>query len=199
MKSAKLLNEETIGGHEVVRRLDNCEAYYERDGFGLLSGKVKLYLQVGKRKYYSDRRMTREEMKSMADRSQVMPVKYLSVGDREYWRYEDRWFTDSDFLDSEEVRALVIANDLRQEKKLSEAKTVAAARRLPDGSLRESIPESVRHSVWERDGGACRSCGSKNDLQYDHLIPVSMGGANSTDNLQILCGSCNRRKGASVV
>jgi 5-methylcytosine-specific restriction endonuclease McrA len=154
---------------------------------------------VGKRKYFSDQRRTKEEMKSMADRSKVMPVNYLMVGDRIYWRYDDRWFTDSDGHDSDEVRALVIARDMRLDKKLNEAKTVASAQRLPDGSLRESIPESVRHSVWERDGGACRSCGSKSDLQYDHLIPVSMGGANSADNLQILCASCNRRKGASVV
>lgn len=126
-----------------------------------------------------------------------MPVKYLTVGDRDYWRYDDRWFTDIDGHDSEEVQALVTAYDLRLEKKLSEAKTVAAARRLPDGSLRESIPESIRHSVGRWDGGACRSCGNKSDLQYDHLIPVSMGGANSTDNLQILCGSCNRRKGVN--
>jgi hypothetical protein len=154
---------------------------------------------VGKRKYFSDQRRTKEEMKSMADRSNVTPVKYLSVGDRNYWRYDDRWFTDSDGHDSDEVRALVITYDLRLDKKLSQAKTAASAQRLPDGSLRESIPESVRHSVWERDGGACRSCGSKSDLQYDHLIPVSMGGANSVDNLQILCGPCNRRKGASVV
>ncbi len=89
----------------MVRRLDNCESYYERDGFGLLSGKVKLYLQVGKKKYYSERRLTREQMESMKDQSQVMPVKYLTVGDRDYWRYQDRWFTDSDFLDSEEVLA----------------------------------------------------------------------------------------------
>jgi hypothetical protein len=183
----------------VVRRLDNCESYYERDGFGLLSGKVKFYLQVGKKKYYSERRLTREQMESMKDQSQVMPVKYLTVGDRDYWRYQDRWFTDSDFLDSEEVRALIVAREMRFDKKLSEAKTIASVRRLPDGSLRESIPDDVRHSVWERDGGACRSCGSKSDLQYDHLIPVSMGGANSVDNLQILCGTCNRRKGASVV
>jgi 5-methylcytosine-specific restriction endonuclease McrA len=183
----------------MVRRLDNCESYFERDGISLLSGKYRCYLQIGKKKLYSDRRATRDDIKSMAERSKSMPVKYLTVGDRNYWRYDSRWFTDSDGHDGDEVRSLVIAYDLRNEKKLSEAKTVAAAKRLPDGSLRESIPGAVRHSVWERDGGACRSCGNKSELQYDHLIPVSMGGANTVDNLQILCGPCNRRKGASVV
>lgn len=182
-----------------MRRLDDCEPFYERDSIGFVAGKYRCYLQVGKKKLFSDERRTKEEMKSMAERSKVMPVKYLAVGDRNYWRYDDRWFTDSDGHDSDEVRALVVTYDMRLDKKLSQAKTAASAQRLPDGSLRETIPESVRHSVWERDGGACRSCGSKSDLQYDHLIPVSMGGANSIDNLQILCGSCNRRKGASVV
>jgi hypothetical protein len=182
-----------------VSRLDNCDAFYERDSIGFVAGKYRCYLQVGKRKYFSDQRRTKEEMKSMADRSKVMPVMYLTVGDRNYWRYDGRWFTDSDGHDSDEVRALVIARDMRLDKKLSQAKTVAAAQRLPDGSLRETIPESVRHSVWERDEGTCRSCGSKSELQYDHLIPVSMGGANSVENLQILCAQCNRRKGASVV
>jgi hypothetical protein len=158
-----------------------------------------MYLQVGKRKHFANRRFTRDEMKEMSELSKRTPVKYLSVGDRSYWRYDDRWWSETDGLGAEDLQSLVIAGDLRSKKKLSEAKTAAAAQRLPDGSLRESILESVRHSVWERDGGVCRSCGSKTDLQYDHLIPVSMGGANTVDNLQILCGSCNRRKGASVV
>ncbi len=104
-----------------------------------------------------------------------------------------------DGLKQDEVLALIKSYDLQLKKRVSEAKTAAAAGRVPDGSLRELIPEAVRHAVWERDRGACRSCGSTTDLQYDHLIPVSMGGANSEENLQILCGPCNRRKGASVV
>jgi 5-methylcytosine-specific restriction endonuclease McrA len=87
---------------------------------------------------------------------------------------------------------------LKLKKKINEAKTASAANRAPDGSLRQFISEDVRQVVWQRDKGTCRGCGANNDLQFDHVIPVSMGGANIPDNLQILCGACDRQKGASL-
>ncbi|MGP7999684.1 MAG: HNH endonuclease [Streptosporangiaceae bacterium] len=36
------------------------------------------------------------------------------------------------------------------------------------------------------------------DLQYDHLLPVALGGATTVDYLQLLCGGCNRTKGADL-
>lgn len=56
------------------------------------------------------------------------------------------------------------------------------------------IPKWIKNLVWQRDEGICNKCGSKNDLQFDHVIPFSKGGANSVKNLQILCGKCNRKK-----
>jgi 5-methylcytosine-specific restriction endonuclease McrA len=41
-------------------------------------------------------------------------------------------------------------------------------------------------------------CGSDFDIQYDHVIPVARGGSNEVDNLQILCATCNRKKGTSL-
>jgi hypothetical protein len=33
------------------------------------------------------------------------------------------------------------------------------------------------------------------DLHFDHKIPFSAGGTNAVNNIQLMCGSCDRRKG----
>ena len=63
---------------------------------------------------------------------------------------------------------------------------------------REPIPEAIRHAVWRRDEGRCVQCGSQDSLEFDHVIPLSRGGANTERNLQLLCERCNRQKGAAV-
>jgi len=63
---------------------------------------------------------------------------------------------------------------------------------------RTPIPEAVRSEVWRRDGGACVKCDSKQNLQFDHIIPVARGGATSAQNLQLLCRQCNQVKGARI-
>ena len=68
----------------------------------------------------------------------------------------------------------------------------------PRPPARDDVAEAVRVEVWRRDGGRCVQCGSKRRLQFDHLIPVRLGGASSIDNLQLLCADCNRAKGASL-
>ncbi|MFF0542053.1 TerD family protein [Nocardia thailandica] len=61
-----------------------------------------------------------------------------------------------------------------------------------------SIPQDVKAQVWQRDGGRCVECGDGHYLEFDHIIPLSRGGATSAANLQILCRACNRAKGARI-
>lgn len=74
---------------------------------------------------------------------------------------------------------------------------------VPDPPLGERntrvIPQDVKIAVAARDGGRCRQCGSIQDLHFDHVIPWSKGGANTVTNIQLLCGPCNRRKGADDI
>ena len=63
---------------------------------------------------------------------------------------------------------------------------------------RQSISDGVRMFVWQRDGGHCVKCGSQENLEYDHIIPVSKGGSNTARNIQLLCEKCNRSKGANI-
>jgi hypothetical protein len=67
-----------------------------------------------------------------------------------------------------------------------------------DGFVREAIPERVRHEVWRRDQGRCVDCGSRERLEFDHIIPISRGGSNTARNIELRCEACNRRKSASV-
>ncbi len=63
---------------------------------------------------------------------------------------------------------------------------------------RPRIPENVRIEVWRRDGGKCAKCGSRERLEYDHIVPISRGGSNTARNIELLCESCNRSKSNNI-
>ncbi|NLA50063.1 MAG: hypothetical protein GX876_11455 [Bacteroidales bacterium] len=62
------------------------------------------------------------------------------------------------------------------------------------GKKREPIPQEIMDKVWNRDGGKCVKCGSQENLEFDHIIPFSKGGATTYRNLQLLCKKCNLKK-----
>lgn len=53
-----------------------------------------------------------------------------------------------------------------------------------------------REAAKRRDSGRCVLCGSRNEVQVDHVIPVTKGGTHALSNLRCLCGNCHRRKTA---
>ncbi len=63
---------------------------------------------------------------------------------------------------------------------------------------RPSIPRDVVDAVYRRDKGRCVYCGSTENLQLDHIIPFSRGGATTIENLQLLCQRCNLEKSNKI-
>ncbi len=57
------------------------------------------------------------------------------------------------------------------------------------------IPQDVKTAVWQRDKGKCVQCASASYLEFDHIIPFSLGGASTLNNIQLLCRKCNLAKG----
>lgn len=56
-------------------------------------------------------------------------------------------------------------------------------------------------NLLRRQGGICTGCKAdiSKSFEVDHIMPLSKGGSNGPENLQLLCRSCNRRKGAKVL
>jgi 5-methylcytosine-specific restriction endonuclease McrA len=134
----------------------------------------------------------RADLRTQASR----PVPVLIDGDRTYWAFEQRiWWEDAE-LSSDDVLALVRERQRRAARTLERAHAALAGETAE--RRREPIPRAVRLAVFERDGGRCVECSSGFDLQYDHVIPLALGGGDGVDNIQLLCGDCNRRKGAAL-
>jgi HNH endonuclease len=121
--------------------------------------------------------------------------------DGQLWLFQGWvYFTDDQHgLTPEDVRALVNVEENKRRLTLEKAHALQAMTENYDKpKRRESIPQAVRLEVWQRDGGRCVECNGQEKLEFDHIIPVAMGGGNTSRNLQLLCETCNRRKGASL-
>lgn len=63
---------------------------------------------------------------------------------------------------------------------------------------RKTIPKNVQREVWRRDEAKCVYCESNEKLEFDHIIPISKGGSNTSRNIQLLCEKCNRKKSNKI-
>jgi 5-methylcytosine-specific restriction endonuclease McrA len=125
------------------------------------------------------------------------PIAVLTADGKQWWWYLDCFYWEDEDLTAHDVMALVLDRERRRRRKLDRAHAALRQEASPE-PRRELIPVEVRRAVFDRDGGRCRNCGSNFDIQYDHVLPFSMGGSSTVENLQILCADCNREKGASL-
>ena len=156
------------------------------------------------RKYRKFR--TPEEIQQVLELKQLSenePIKYIDSGEgsiREIWWFFKGYVYKCPLIYTDDELRLLILEEYDKERRkferllnkfeTNESKELTRSR--------PTIPEKVRVEVWRRDGGKCAKCGSRENLEYDHIIPLSKGGSNTSRNIELLCEKCNRSKSNSI-
>jgi 5-methylcytosine-specific restriction endonuclease McrA len=171
--------------------------------------RVVLQSVVGK----STRDAQRELMSRTATPERHLPEKVRPISDT---HSEIRLVVDESLLEQlKELQALlahahpradlreVIAVAVRGEiarrtptaPKTSKSSAASSAHEVP---VRQTRAE-VERVVWKRDGGKCgfelltgRTCDSRVGIEFDHIIPKSLGGDSTIENLRLRCRTHNR-------
>ena len=59
-----------------------------------------------------------------------------------------------------------------------------------------------RYNIFKRDKSTCQYCGTslpKSELTIDHILPKSLGGKTTWENVVCACSKCNRKKGCKTL
>lgn len=100
---------------------------------------------------------------------------------------------------ADEQKLLILEYADQERKKFEKLKNKFSGKESDEIKYeRTRIPEEVRIAVWRRDQGRCARCGNRENLEYDHIVPVSKGGGNTVRNIELLCQDCNRSKGNRI-
>lgn len=108
------------------------------------------------------------------------------------------WFHERNKTDPDKRKAYRPAYKLTPEQK-KENKRVC--NHMQHQARRAAGPAPHRFDVGRMicmQDDRCTYCGTQLGKNYhiDHMLPVSRGGTNDLDNLQLLCPKCNMQKGA---
>lgn len=130
----------------------------------------------------------------VAQRQEELPVLIADELGGGEWLYRGEIYSANQPYAPDQVKLLVWEKKERERTKLERLKKQMEAGGATGEARRERITEDVRAFVWRRDGGQCVRCGRTENLEFDHVIPVSKGGSNTAKNVQLLCVECNRKK-----
>ncbi len=178
---------------------------FARDGYEEVPASeptIKLLLDKGKRRlWFTYTPEQWEQVESEMDKG----VRFIgqhaweSTGDVSYYYYcRGTYYVSAVQMSLDEVPMVLDAEREKTTQSLRNELERIKSKAESKGSNRAPIPESVQVLVWNRDGGKCVKCGSQENLEFDHIIPISKGGGDSARNIQLLCETCNRSKGGRI-
>jgi 5-methylcytosine-specific restriction endonuclease McrA len=62
-----------------------------------------------------------------------------------------------------------------------------------------NLYQVTKNEILKLYNANCFYCGSSEEIQIDHVMPISRGGKHSIGNLVAACGPCNRQKHSKTV
>jgi hypothetical protein len=134
----------------------------------------------------------------------ILKIDFSEGAIKEYYKIqEENEKRKKELWERKELRKKLLERERKKElereiyKELIEEGLIFNKRRNGENA-RDPIPQDVANKVWNRDGGCCVKCGSNENLEFDHIIPFSKGGATTYRNLQLLCQDCNRKKSNNI-
>jgi HNH endonuclease len=125
--------------------------------------------------------------------SEVEPIRLHG-----YWLYQNNLYRVTGLYSDDQKRLLISTEAAKEKRKFERLRLKLSREEAKEQNSRQRIPEEVRNAVWRRDEGKCARCGSRENLEFDHIIPISMGGSSTARNLELLCELCNRSKGKQI-
>lgn len=179
----------------MLRRAENVTMTHQ---VGFWKKTVPATLSIGSKTYHLGS-MTGIEFANSQHRQQRFPTAITTIEGKKYWQFQDRFYWDDEGLKAAQVHALLVTLQQRRQRHIENAQATVAMGSTPRAAtVRKVIPDDVKQYIWARDEGQCRNCTATAELQFDHIIPLAKGGSNNADNLQVLCGPCNRAKSSGL-
>lgn len=131
------------------------------------------------------------------------PVVVMKDSDtrRKWWIYKNEFYVEDEEYSVDDILVLILDLIEEKNKKVRRARARLSQLSTEDDEInsRPPISDDVKLFVWQRDKGKCVKCGSQRNLEFDHIIPFSLGGSSTARNIQLLCERCNRSKGANLI
>jgi len=131
----------------------------------------------------------KENPEKHSDNARLWRVKNIDRADenRRKWRREN-------------PERMTFLSKRWRENNPEKQRTIMFNRNSASRGVRLAVKHGLLEEMMNSQSSKCAYCqvNISNEFHVDHLIPVSKGGGNSPENLQLLCPSCNLRKSAMM-